>query len=210
MDPQLTAIIDDLEAAGYRLRLLRGSVPSPALGLRPSPGQWSAAECLSHLNLTSEAVLPMLRGGLSEARDGQPRTAPYRRDAIGWMLWMAMSPSSRLKTKTIPAFAPSGDDPFDPLHAYFDRLQAEIIQCVRMADGLPIDRVKLVSPFDSRLKYNLYAVLTLVPRHQHRHLLQAERAARAASVQPVAHALAAANSMPNAAMPQARRGSNRV
>ena len=51
-----------------------------------------------------------------------------------------------------------------------------MIAGVRQADGLPIDDVKIVSPFDDRVKYNLYAALTLVPRHQHRHLLQAERA----------------------------------
>ena len=49
---------------------------------------------------------------------------------------------------------------------------------MRAAQDLPIDRVKMASPFDGRVKYNLYAAMTIVPRHQHRHLLQAERAAR--------------------------------
>ncbi len=72
--------------------------------------------------------------------------------------------------------------------ADFERLQADVIDCVSAANGLPIDRVKLVSPFDTRVRYNLYAALTLVPRHQHRHLLQAERAAGVAV--PDASALA--------------------
>jgi hypothetical protein len=45
----------------------------------------------------------------------------------------------------------------------------------RDVDGLPVDRIKITSPFDARLKYNLYAALTILPRHQHRHLWQAER-----------------------------------
>lgn len=61
----------------------------------------------------------------------------------------------------------------------FERLQADVIACVRAADGLPIDHIKLMSPFDPRVKYNLFAALTIIPRHQHRHLLQAERAAGA-------------------------------
>ena len=72
---------------------------------------------------------------------------------------------------------PSGGRPPEALLADFERLQSEVIACVRAADGLPIDRIKLVSPFDARLRYNLFAALTIVPRHQHRHLLQAERAA---------------------------------
>ena len=42
-------------------------------------------------------------------------------------------------------------------------------------DGRPIDRVKVTSPFNPRLRYNLYACLTILPRHQERHLWQAER-----------------------------------
>ncbi len=61
--------------------------------------------------------------------------------------------------------------------AEFSQLQSEIIACVRAADGLPIDRVTVRSPFDGRVKCNLYAALTLIPRHQQRHALQAERAA---------------------------------
>jgi hypothetical protein len=57
----------------------------------------------------------------------------------------------------------------------FSRLQAEQIACVREADGLPLGRVRITSPFDARLKYNLYACFTILPRHQHRHLWQAER-----------------------------------
>ena len=88
-----------------------------------------------------------------------------------------MSPSRGLKTNTIPAFVPTKAEPPERLIGEFDRLQNELLSCVEAADGLPIDRVKVTSPFDARVRYNLYAVLTLVPRHQHRHLVQAERAA---------------------------------
>ena len=68
--------------------------------------------------------------------------------------------------------------------AEFSRLQAEIIACVRAADGLPIDRVTLRSPFDERVKCNLYSALTLIPRHQQRHALQAERSANVPVAEP--------------------------
>jgi hypothetical protein len=93
------------------------------------------------------------------------------------MVWTLIAPSNGLRTRTIPAFVPSGDESFESVMADFTRLQSEIIACVRAADGLPIDRVTLRSPFDGRVRCNLYAALTLIPRHQHRHALQAERAA---------------------------------
>jgi hypothetical protein len=43
------------------------------------------------------------------------------------------------------------------------------------ADGLPLTAVRVTSPFNPRARHNLYACFTILPRHQHRHLWQAER-----------------------------------
>lgn len=191
VDPQLHAIVDDLDAASRRLQTLGAGVLCDVWDRRPAAGQWSPAECIEHLNLTSRALIPMLHQALEDARRVAPRTlSPYRRDVMGWLVWTVLAPSSGLKTKTIPAFVPEATPPAECLMAEFERLQAAVVACVRAADGLPIDRVKLESPFDARVKYNLYSVLTLVPRHQHRHLLQAQRAARAVEQVAAASALA--------------------
>jgi hypothetical protein len=180
VDRQLTALIEDLHSAEQRLRALRATLPCDAWHRRPGKARWSPAECIVHLNLTSEALLPLLRDGLAEAGDGVRRASSrYRRDLIGWLIWMAITPSGGLRTRTVPAFVPSGTRPPEALLEDFERLQSDVIACVRAADGLPIDHIKLVSPFDGRLRYNLFAALTIIPRHQHRHLLQAERAAGA-------------------------------
>jgi hypothetical protein len=50
---------------------------------------------------------------------------------------------------------------------------------VRQADGLPIQAIKITSPVDVRARYNVFATLSIMARHQHRHLWQAEQAARA-------------------------------
>ena len=49
------------------------------------------------------------------------------------------------------------------------------MEAVRGADGHPIDRVWVTSPFDSRLRYNLYSTFVILPTHQLRHVVQAER-----------------------------------
>lgn len=177
MNGQLAAIIQDLESARTRLRALHASLPCHVWDQRPGPDRWSPAECVAHLNLTSAAILPLLWAGLQQARGHRgPTAARYRRDAVGWLIWKLVSPAGRVKTTTVSAFVPDGVEPAACLMTDFERLQEDAISCAREAAGLPIDRVKVVSPFDARLKYNLYAALSLVPRHQHRHLLQAERA----------------------------------
>ena len=171
-----------------RLRRLRDTLPGDAWQRRPEAGTWSPAECVAHLNLTSRALIPVLRTGLAHSIDGAPRTASrYRRDPVGWVIWKLMSPSGGLKTRTVQAFVPSGGTtPPEALISEFEQLQADVIGCVRAAEGRAIDRVRVVSPFDSRVRYNLFAAMTVVPRHQHRHLLQAERAGSVAPL--LAHA----------------------
>lgn len=176
---QLHAIVADLRAAERRLHALRDTVPPETWSRRRAAGRWSPAECVAHLNLTSEAFLPLLRAGLDEARRRGRSSARYRRDAFGWLIWRLVTPSGTFRTTTATAFVPSGEPPVDGLVAAFERLQGEVVACVRAAEGLPIARVQIVSPFDGRVKYNLYSALTIIPRHQQRHLLQAEQAAGA-------------------------------
>ena len=57
----------------------------------------------------------------------------------------------------------------------FDHLQTAQLESVARADGLPLERVRVTSPFNARVRYNLYSCFTILPRHQHRHMWQAER-----------------------------------
>jgi hypothetical protein len=97
---------------------------------------------------------------------------------VGWLLWRSISRPGRFKSKTIPAFVPSSDRSAEEIMAEFDRLQVEQIAVTREAEGLPIDRVKMVSPFNANVRYNIFSALSILPRHQHRHLWQAEQASR--------------------------------
>jgi hypothetical protein len=175
--PPLQAIVDDFDAAQHRLHTLVGSVSPDLVSLRPAPDRWSAVECVEHLNLTSAAYLPLLDEAIDRARRlGERSTAPFRRDLAGWLLWKLMPPPVRFRAKTTSAFVPTGRGSPGELVAEFDRLQREQIARVRAVDGLPLDRLKIASPFNPRMRYNLYACLTILPRHQLRHLWQAEEA----------------------------------
>ena len=177
MHPQLAAIATELRDARARLHRLVARVPGGRWAERPHPHRWSAAECVGHLNLTTRAFLPLLDAALDAARRlDAPRPARYRRDPVGWLLWRTMGPPVRLRSRTPAAFVPvARAEPAASL-ADFDRLQDELLRRTAAADGLPIDRVRVPSPFDGRVRYNAFAALSILPRHQHRHLWQAERA----------------------------------
>jgi hypothetical protein len=182
MHPQLQAVADEFTTARERLHRLAATVPAERWAERPSPEGWSPAECVAHLNLTSEAYLPLLRDALQRARArGGPAPARHRHGLIGWLLWRTMGPGQGMKVKTVASMVPNADAPRGRMLAEFERLQDEQIALVGQADGLPVSKVKIPSPFAARMKYDAYSALTILPRHQHRHLDQAERAWAAVS-----------------------------
>ena len=179
MHPQLQQIEDELADARARLHRLADAVPHARWSERPAPGSWSVAECVEHLNLTSRAVLPPLREALGRARalgGGAPER--FRRGFIGGLIWRASRPTTRMKSKTGAAFVPASTSPPAGLIAEFDRLQEETLQALREADGLPLQKVKIRSPFGP-VSYNAFAALAILSVHQLRHLRQAERAGEA-------------------------------
>jgi hypothetical protein len=176
MHPQLQAIADEFTAAQRHLHAFAATVPDDWWAKRASAGQWSIGECIAHLNLTAEAFLPLLRRGLEQARAfRRPAPPRYRRDPVGWLLWRTAGPPARYRARTTAPFLPTGAEPREATLAAFDRFQEEQLEIVTSADGLPLGAVRIVSPFDARLRYNVYACLTVLPRHQERHIWQAEQ-----------------------------------
>lgn len=193
MHPQLQEIADDFRAAQARLHRLAETFPAELWPVRPEPGRWSVSDCVEHLNRTAEAFLPPVRAAIERGRAlSHPAPARYRRDPLGWFLWRIMPPPVRLRVKTTAAFLPAGTAPAAELVARFDELQREQLECVAAGDGLALQKLWIVSPVDGRARYNIFSALSILPRHQHRHLWQAEqvvdelkrRRTAAAPVQP--------------------------
>jgi hypothetical protein len=185
MQQQLQQIVESLESAQSRLRRLADKIPVDAWVRRPAPNAWSAVECVEHLNLTSRAYIPLLRTAIAEARDLRAE-APreYKRDFVGAFLGAMIGPLRHIgkfrlmAVKTTDEFVPHVHRSSDEVVSEFLRLQGELVSLARSAEGLAIDKVKIVSPFGGKMRYNAYSALVIVPRHEHRHIDQAEKAAK--------------------------------
>jgi hypothetical protein len=179
MHPQLHTIEQELIRGSDELRTLVDELAPEQWHARPPGGGWSAAECVRHLNLTSEAMVPLIRDAVERARaleGGAP--ARFRRGVVGWLLWSGSRPGKGMRVRTAPAFVPDpGEVDAGAVIAEFDRWQREQRELVRAADGLPLHRVRIVSPFGPRLRYNAFAALAILAVHQLRHLDQARKAA---------------------------------
>ncbi len=173
---QLAAIKEDLAVAHQRLRGLCQGLDGRSWTLRPAAGGWSIAECVTHLNITSEQYIPLLdeaiRSGRQQGIEGQ---GPFRRGVIGWVLLRYMEPPYRMKAKTPLAFQPTRVAPMAGTLDRFAYLQQEVQARVDRSAGLALDRLRVVSPFNARITYNVYVAFALLAAHQRRHLWQAEQ-----------------------------------
>ena len=174
MNPQLQTIDAEFFDASQRLTRLANTLTLEQWERRAQLN-WSPAECIAHLNLTAEAYLPVLEQALSQA---QPltNTRTYRYGFVGWLLWRSSGPPARIKTKTAASFVPRAETPRTELISHFDEFQQAQREILQKCDGLAIDDVLLTSAFNAKLRYNLFACLAILARHQHRHLWQAEQA----------------------------------
>ena len=176
LHPQLAAIDAELRAATARAQRLVNGLDETSFHARPDPDRWSIAECLAHLNLTSEAYLPLVTAAITSGRESK-RSAPhqFRRDLVGWFLGRMVEPPVRTRLKTTAAFVPRSAGAKQQVLAEFEALQDKLAAALADADGFDLGRLRIVSPFNTRIRYNLYAAFRIIPAHQRRHLWQGER-----------------------------------
>lgn len=148
--------------------------------VRPNPGSWSAAECLSHLSISTEMFLPVLGGAIADAKTkGMKSDKKPSMDVVGRVLRWFLEPPIRQRVKTAAPFVPKAVRAKAEAFGEFSSLQSKLIDLLHESAGLDLRKMKIISPFDKRVKYNVYSAFRIVAAHQRRHLWQAEKAVEA-------------------------------
>ena len=173
MDP-LDAVEKELNEATRRAWTLVQSTDGRLFTVRPETRSWSAAECLAHLSISAEMFLPPLRAAIDEGRKRKRRGKP-KMDLFGRVLAWFLEPPIRKKVKTAAPFVPKSTRAKAEAFGEFASLQEKLIDLLREAREADL-RMKIVSPFDRRVRYNLYSAFRIVAAHERRHLWQAEQA----------------------------------
>jgi|CXWL01.1.fsa_nt_gi hypothetical protein len=174
---QARRLKEELRALDEEIQSVTAGLEEAALEKRPGPSSWSVAENLQHLILTAEAMLPLVDDAVAKLeRAGGKASRPSALGFMGWMLVKALEPPPRMKSRTSKPFEPLATG--DPL-TLVDRLREANVKLAALIDrasGLATTSVKIASPFDARVKYNVYAALRITLVHERRHLWQARQA----------------------------------
>ena len=177
MAESIELVEKELQEATRRAWSLVHSTDGRMFTVRPHPSSWSAAECLAHLSMSTELFLPVVAAAMDEAerRGLKPRKNP-RMDLLGRTLRWFLEPPIRQRVKTSAPFVPKAVRAKADAFAEFATLQGKLAELVARARDIDVSRVKIVSPFDRRVRYNVYSAFRIIVAHQRRHLWQAEQA----------------------------------
>ena len=178
MADAIEGVETELNETTARAWKLVNSTDGRLFTVRPQAAAWSAAECLAHLSVSSELFLPVLRTAIDDGRNRGIRTKNKepKMDLLGRILHWAMEPPIRKRYKTSAPFVPKSVRAKADAFGEFAALQSKLIDTLHEARGLDLRKIKLTSPFDKRVRYNLYSAFRIITAHQRRHLWQAEQA----------------------------------
>ncbi len=179
---QLERIHRELDDVDARAAALAQACSVDRWQARPPSGGWSPSECLQHLELSADAMLPRIDAAIDEGRRRQALgDGPYRPRLFARLLMWVLEPPYRMRSKTGAAFVPAvtrtPEEDVAALRAAHDRVRASLGR----ARGLALDRLTLASPFFERARYDVYGAFAIIAVHARRHVWQAEQTARRSS-----------------------------
>lgn len=154
-------------------QLLAG-LTEPQLNWQPAPTSWSIGQCLDHLCATTDAYLPALIAAVKDKPDSPVDDIRFGWFS-GWFFRSFVEPSPNTKR----ASAPSKIKPVSTVSlGVLDRFLSGNHSCrdlLLAASTKNINRIRFWNPFIPGLRFTVGTGLAIIPAHQRRHLLQAER-----------------------------------
>jgi hypothetical protein len=168
---QLADLKQELNSFVPDVRKLTDFLSDAELQQSPKKSGWSIAECIQHLTATNHLYIPILAVALEGAPAGN---GPYKMDWRGRLLKWVLEPPYRSKVKTIPSLEPKIEDVRHVLPDFI-LSQQQFVDAMAPWQGRALDKVLITSPFNKRLRYNIYSLFNVVAAHQRRHLWQAHR-----------------------------------
>lgn len=144
------------------------------LNTKPSPEEWSIAQCLDHLIRTNEKYFPIFKA----LANGSHRNRTWAKfpgvsGMFGNMLKKAVSEEINRKSKTFPPFEPSQSElPANILDRFLAQ-QETLKSAFLQLKNVDLKANKITSPVSKVVVYSAEDACEIVVSHEGRHLNQA-------------------------------------
>lgn len=174
-NPHLKVLLENVQVIISATTALYENSSKAQLTWKPKPEVWNAVQCLDHLIVTGNLYHPRIRQAIEKARENRLlEKKPFRPSLFGKLFIQSVSPKSKLKLKTFNIFKPEVNASNPHNYQVFIQQEQELIELIKRADGLDLNKVKIMSPLSRLLKLSIGEAFWLLVMHQQRHLLQAK------------------------------------
>ena len=160
-------------------------LPSEILNAQPGENQWSAAQCLEHLNSYGRYYLPAIAKEIPR-HAGTSKTTHFLSGRIGHYFYNLMltdnNVQAKKKMKSPKDHRPPARLDVHKVLSEFIEQQEKLMELLTLAHQVDLNTVKVpisIAPF---IKLKLGDTFLFYVAHINRHLAQAERAIQAAEV----------------------------
>jgi hypothetical protein len=154
-------------------QLLTGLTESQ-LNWQAAPTSWSIGQCLDHLCATTDAYLPALLAALKNQPDSPVDNIRFGWFS-GWFFHSFVEPSPSTKRASAPAkIRPASNVSLAVLSRFLAGNQS-CRDLLLAASSKNVNRIRFWNPFIPGLRFTVGTGLAIIPAHQRRHFLQAER-----------------------------------
>ncbi|MGH9773973.1 MAG: DinB family protein [Candidatus Acidiferrales bacterium] len=172
--PELERIRREVEAVSVQTQSLCRGLNEDQLAWRPAPGRWSIAENFLHLDLTIHTFIPIVDRAIEDARrENLTSNGPFPLGVMGKLFVWYVEPPPILRLPAPKTLKPLLNGPASDVLPKFLGSQQSMLQRLENANGLDINRVRITSPFASYIRMSLFALFSVWPAHERRHVAQA-------------------------------------
>jgi hypothetical protein len=171
-------LIAKFDAADQKAQELATGLSPEQLNWQPEPDAWSVGQCLEHLCLMNEVYSLTISSSL----EGEPASVA-KEITLGWFsrwfIYNYSEPSSSKRARAPKKIVPSARVEPSVLDRFL-RSNQVARELVRRAGSYDVNRIRFRNPFIPLLRFTVGTGLEIVSRHEHRHLLQAQRVKQSA------------------------------
>ena len=173
LSPEIEAFRRQFEEISAETDTLVAPLSEAQFGWQPSPGVWSIAECLEHLNASARFYLPALDEGIANAiRQGVYAEGPFAYNWVGRFFAHVIEPPPRVRLKSMLHTQPGPLRPKRETLAGFRAYQVQYIDRLRQANGIDLAHARVRSPIFSWIRIPLGSAFAAVTAHERRHIWQ--------------------------------------
>jgi DinB superfamily len=164
----------ELDASDARAQALLSGLSPEQLNWRPRPEAWSLGQCLEHLCITNEQYVPAISASL--AGKAESRAQAITPGWFGrWFIKSFIEPSPQTRRAAAPKKIVPGAEVEASVLDRFLRINQATRELIRRAANYDVNRIRFKNPFLPLLRFTVGTGLEIIPGHERRHLLQAER-----------------------------------